>query len=300
MLNQLHDSYVNHITSAAHLLLLFLGFKIGTPAGWLGVLAAICAISLFLWIANFRRARAVADTPTSRVASAPQGYVELCGQVRAHPGYDRVSPVSALPCVWYRYKIEEKKGDDWTTVNQGLSTDTFLLDDGSGQVVVDPDWAEVMTTRHRQWTEDRRRYNEWLLVPGDRLYAIGQFATVGGTSSSLDVEGDVGGLLSEWKSNQPELKRRFDLDGDGKIDMKEWELARRAARREVLKRHQELRSQPGINLMHKPADGRLFLLANLEPERLAQRYGFWTALQLGIAIVAGGGMVVMLTTMAVL
>jgi len=299
VLNQLQDVYVNHVTSAAHLILLLLAFRIGTPTGWLCVLTAIGLISLFLWVANFRRARAVGDTPTSRVASAPQGYVELCGQVRAHPGYDRVSPVSALPCVWYRYKIEEKSGRDWNTVDHGVSSDTFLLDDGSGQVIVDPDFAEVMTTRHRKWTQDDRRYNEWLLTPGDRIYAIGQFTTVGGASSSLDVEGDVGSLLSEWKTNQAELKRRFDLDGDGKVDLKEWELARHAARREVLKHHTEIRSQPGSNLLRKPADGRLFLLSNLDSEKLARRYVIWTALQLGIAIAAGGSMIAILTTLAV-
>jgi hypothetical protein len=299
VLNQLQDVYVNHVTSAAHLILLLLAFRIGTPTGWLCVLTAIGLISLFLWVANFRRARAVGDTPTSRVASAPQGYVELCGQVRAHPGYDRVSPVSALPCVWYRYKIEEKSGRDWNTVDHGVSSDTFLLDDGSGQVIVDPDFAEVMTTRHRKWTQDDRRYNEWLLTPGDRIYAIGQFTTVGGASSSLDVEGDVGSLLSEWKTNQAELKRRFDLDGDGKVDLKEWELARHAARREVLKQHTEIRSQPGSNLLRKPADGRLFLLSNLDSEKLARRYVIWTALQLGIAIAAGGSMIAILTTLAV-
>jgi hypothetical protein len=299
VLNQLQDVYVNHVTSAAHLILLLLAFRIGTPTGWLCVLTAIGLISLCLWVANFRRARAVTDTPTSRVASAPQGYVELCGQVRAHPGYDRVSPVSALPCVWYRYKIEEKSGRDWNTVDHGVSSDTFLLDDGSGQVIVDPDFAEVMTTRHRKWTQDDRRYNEWLLTPGDRVYAIGQFTTVGGASSSLDVEGDVGSLLSEWKTNQAELKRRFDLDGDGKVDLKEWELARHAARREVLKHHTEIRSQPGSNLLRKPADGRLFLLSNLDSEKLARRYVIWTALQLGIAIAAGGSMIAILTTLAV-
>ena len=50
------------------------------------MLCLVGGISLVLWILNFRRVRAVADTPTSRVASAPQGYVELCGIARQHPG----------------------------------------------------------------------------------------------------------------------------------------------------------------------------------------------------------------------
>jgi hypothetical protein len=92
----------------------------------------IGGISIFAWSANFRRSRAVADTPTSRVASAPQGYVELFGRAKPHPGMSMTSPVSMRPCVWFRYRIEEQSGNKWKEVGSGMSTDTFLLDDGTG------------------------------------------------------------------------------------------------------------------------------------------------------------------------
>ena len=105
------------ITSAPHLLLLLVGVRIGTPTGWLCVLALIGGISLlFAGVANFRRSRAVADTPTSRVASAPQGYVELCGRRGCIPGTSVIAPLTAPPCVWYRYRIEEKSGKNWSAV----------------------------------------------------------------------------------------------------------------------------------------------------------------------------------------
>jgi hypothetical protein len=299
MLRKFNHSCAHHITSGGHLILLILGLKIGTPGGWLFVLSTIGGISFVLWILNFRRTRAVADTPTSRVASAPQGYVELHGIARQHPGHIVIAPLTSTPCVWFRYKVEEKRGKDWSVVQRGLSEQTFILDDGSGQALVDPDWAEVMTDHYRCWTEDKHRYTEWLLVPEETLYAIGEFATVGGSSTQLDARADLSALLADWKKNQPELKRRFDLDANGQIGPKEWELAVRAARREIGRRHQEIRSQPGVNVMRAPGEGRLFLLSNFEPGRLERRYGWWTRAQLVIAIGAGAGALWVMVRMAI-
>jgi hypothetical protein len=251
-------------------------------------------------VLNFRRARAVADTPTSRVASAPQGYVELHGTARQHPGQMVLAPLTSSPCVWFRYLVEEKRGKDWSVVQRGLSEHTFVLDDGSAQALVDPDWAEVMTDHHRRWIEGNRRYTESLLVPGDAVYAIGEFATVGGSATQLDAAADVKALLPEWKKDQPALERRFDLDSNGEIDLKEWELAMRAARREVARRHQEIRSQPGVNVLRAPRDGRLFLLSNFDPQRLERRYGWWTRAQLVIAIGAGAAAFWLMVRMALL
>ena len=300
MLRQLHHAHAPHITSAGHLILLFVGARIGTPGGWLFVLTLIAAISLLLWTLNFRRSRAISDTPTSRVASAPQGYVELHGDGRMHAGHALNAPLTGDACVWYRYRVEEKAGKDWRTVERGVSDATFLLDDGTGMAVIDPEWAEVTTSRRRRWTEGRRRYTQWLLKPGERLYAIGEFVTVGGANSRLDHGSDVNALLAEWKADQPALRRRFDLDGNGEIDLKEWELARRAAARDVARRHNEIRSQAGTHVLRKPPDGRLFLLSNLDPDKLARRYALWTGLQLFIALGAGGTAAWLMAWMALL
>jgi hypothetical protein len=299
MLRKFNHSYAQHITSAGHLLLLLVGLRIGTAGGWLFVLSAVGGISFVLWVLNFRRARAVADTPTSRVASAPQGYVELSGTARQHPGKTVLGPLTSTPCVWYRYKVEEKRGKNWHVVQRGLSEETFILDDGSGQALVDPDWAEVMTDHYQCWTEGKQRYSEWLLVPNDSLYAIGEFATVGGSSTQLDSKADLSALLADWKKNQPELKRRFDLDGNGQIGPKEWELAVRAARREIARRHQEIRAQPGVNVMRAPGQGQLFLLSNFAPGRLERRYTWWTRAQLAIAISAGAAALWLMVRMAI-
>ena len=114
----------------------------------------------------------------------------------------------------------------------------------------------------------------------------------------LDTTRDLSALLSEWKASKAGLLKRFDLDHNGDIDLKEWQLARQAARREVAKQHQDIRSQAGVNIVRKPRDGRLFLLSNLDPDKLGRRYGFWTALQLVIALSAAAGLLFVLFSFA--
>jgi hypothetical protein len=197
--------------------------------------------------------------------------------------------------VWFRFLIEEKQGNGWRQVDSGMSCETFLLDDGTGQVVIDPDCAEIVTSEKRTWRDDQRRFTEWLFAPGGDLYALGELSTEGGGASALDTTRDLNALLADWKMNKPRLLERFDLDRNGQIDLKEWDLARKAALREVKKAHQEIRAQPGVTMMRRPRDGRLFLLADLDPNGVARRYGLWTWIQLGIAIAAGAGLLLLLT-----
>src|SRR5207344_1352970 len=106
--------------------------------------------------------------------------------------------------------------------------------------------AEIVVRDYRCWREGRRRYTEWLFTPGGSLYALGELRTEGGSASELDTTRDMNALLADWKADKPSLLKRFDLDGNGQIDLKEWDLARRAALREVRKAHQDIGSQPGV------------------------------------------------------
>jgi hypothetical protein len=294
----LRHHFANQISSAGHVLLALVGARIGTKDGWLVVLALIVGLSLAFWVMNFRRSSAVGDTPTSRIASAPQGYVELAGVGRPFPGHRLVSPLSGTHCLWYYFLLEEKHGKDWRRVREDVSHDSFMVDDGTGEALVDPDFAEIVSTGKRRWVEGRARYTESLLVPAERLYVLGEFATVGGQNTQLDARADLNALLADWKADKAQLKRRFDLDGNGEIDVREWDLARKAARREVTKRHMEIRSQPGVHMMRKPRDGRHFVISNLDPDQLARRYRMWTTLQLAVAVLAGAGILFTLAGMA--
>lgn len=292
MFAQLKLQYAGMLTSGAYLLLLVVGFKLDSIGGWIGVLGVTAAIGFIAWMSAYRRKRVITDTPTSKCASAAQGYVELFGRAEQHDGRVLLSKLSSLPCTWYWYRIEQREGDKWKEIDSGRSSDTFLLADETGKCVIDPDYAEIITDRKKTWTRDDYRHTEWLIVPRDPLYAIGEFSTMGGPQLELDYKADLNALLTEWKKNQPQLLARFDLNRDGKIYLQEWELARREARREVEKRQTRMRLEDqSINIMRQPRDGRLFLISNLGPEALARKYTLWTAFHLLVFFLAGGASV---------
>ncbi len=69
------------------------------------------------------------------------------------------------------------------------------------------------------------RYTEWKLIQNDYLYALGEFKTVGGSTSTLNHNDLVKQVLNEWKMDNEKLLKQFDLDNNGQLDMKEWMLA---------------------------------------------------------------------------
>jgi hypothetical protein len=87
---------------------------------------------------------------------------------------------------------------------------------------------------------------------------------------------DVRDLLAEWKKDPTQLKNRFDLGGNGEIDVPEWEQARHASIKEVEKLHQENRAESAVNVIRAPKDHRLFLISSMSPQKLRQRYQLWS------------------------
>lgn len=68
--------------------------------------------------------------------------------------------------------------------------------------------------------------------------------------------------------DQASVWKYFDLDGDDNISMGEWELAREAAKQQVMDEHRITRLRHGTQLLRYPA-GHLYLIANRMPEQLA-------------------------------
>lgn len=292
MLSSLRDGYVNLITSGAHLLLLLVALRINERPAWIACLALISAISFLAWASSFRRNRAIADTPTSKVASAAQGYVELHGRSVSDPQFLAPSKMGSLPCVWYRQVIYRKTANNkWQEISREVSDNLFALEDGSGRCLIDPQHAEVITSNTRTWYQGDYKHVEEHLYPLDRLYALGEFSTLGGAAAHLDLKQDVAELLAGWKSDPAHLLQRFDLSADGQLDLREWELARRAAAREVEKQHRELRQQPGVHVLRAPASGRLYLLSNLSPQQLGRKYVLWGWFHLVVFFAAGAAAV---------
>jgi hypothetical protein len=279
------------LSGAAHVIILWIAFEAETAEVWPYALMAMAVVSFLAWAANYRRYRQIHDLPTSRIASAAQGYVELLGRAQGRAGEPLLSHLSRVPCCWYHYSVSRKDSSNkWKHVESGTSDDDFLIVDDTGACVISPPGAEVLTHDHKSWSEGSYRYEESFLLPASVLYAIGEFNTVRGDSpvrAARDEIADVGALVAEWKRDQARLQERFDLNRDGMIDMKEWELARVEARREVRRRQGESRAVEGLHTLSRPRDGRLFLLANDMPDALGARYRFWSWVHLAIFFGAG-------------
>ncbi|HEU0187920.1 MAG TPA: hypothetical protein VFR06_08510 [Gallionellaceae bacterium] len=277
MLDSLRRSYAQLLTSGAQLLLLFVGFQLQARAAWLACLGLMAFISLLAWYSALKRLRIISGTPTSNVASAAQGYVELQGRGRSSGAAPLISKLRGLPCLWYRYRVEERTGrSEWRVIDSGEVSEPFLLDDGSGTCVVDPSGAEIDTKHKDSWGSDPYRYIEWTLINNDYIYALGEFRTEGGSTAEQTLNDEVKQVLQEWKADMPRLRAQFDLNNDGVFDEQEWLLARKAAKREAEQRLKVLRAAPDTHYMVQPADGRLFLISNFDQDALASRYKFWS------------------------
>jgi len=282
MMTSLRRSYTQLITSGGQLILLFAGFHFESREAWLWCLGLMAIISLFAWYSALRRYRLILGTPTSRIESAAQGFVELLGDA-APNGTHILGKYSHLPCLWYRYKVERRNHkNEWRTESTGESDAPFIVDDGSGHCVIHPHGAEIITQHKDTWQEADRRYTEWKILERDEIYALGEFTTAGGSTTTITQNELVKQVLNEWKMNNEDLLKRFDLDNNGFLDIDEWMLARQAAKREANKRLAHERAEPDVHHLLKPNDGRLFLLSNLAPEKLAGRFVLWTWLHLTI------------------
>ncbi len=286
------------LTGSAHVFIVIVAIQTERPESWPWALLAMAVVSFFAWLGNYRRYRQIHDLPTSKIASAAQGYVELLGRGDLIDGTPVISKLGRQRCCWYRYLVEERKSDNkWQTLDQGCSVAHFMLVDDTGQCVISPEGAEIVTSNHRTWYEEPYRHTEWLLVPGEILYALGEFVTTSGNlREDVEERKDIAVLIDVWKRDQQTLHERFDLNQDGTIDMQEWELARMQAKREVRRMRSEMVKPlvEGVHLLRKPRDRRLFLLANEMPDALGQRYWWWSALHLVVLGGCGIGSLVLL------
>lgn len=283
MLVRLRRDVANIALPAAQIAIIAIIVGIDTGWGSLAGLALLMATGLFGWLRSVKHARLILDTPTSRIASAAQGYTELRGRGRPLDGTPLLSPVNALPVLWYRVTTQRRQRDGkWRHVGTNESDASFLLDDGSGMAAVDPEGAEMLVRRRDVYNDGDLRHTQWSLIASDRIYVLGDFVTLGSISPEFDTAAQVRDLLAEWKRKRTELLARFDLDGDGEIDLREWELARTQARREVTKQRRESLAAAEAHVVRKPHARRLYLISDLDPTVIARRYRLWAGFHAAI------------------
>src|SRR5215210_695704 len=90
--------------------------------------------------------REMARLPTSSIATAAPGYVELTGTLHVLPNATPVvGPQSHQPGVWY--ETSTNSGAKGATTQYQRSAQAFVLRDATGEAIVDPGEMTV-NTRH--------------------------------------------------------------------------------------------------------------------------------------------------------
>lgn len=279
------------LVSGLYVALIAAAAKLGPGPQTRWCLAGIALLAGLAWLGSLRRARAIAELATSRIASAAQGYVELMGRASSDKDQLIYTPLGGIACIWYRYRLYSKDNAkrEWRQIDSGTSSTTFDISDPTGVCTVDPDHAEVVGAEVRTSYPGSDKLVEECLFGGSTIYVLGDFSTLGGSSSALNVREDVSALLSHWKQDRVGLHQRFDLDRNGTVDLHEWELARQLATQTVERQHREIRQQPGVHVLRAPEDGRLFLVSALSPQALRNHFLRWSVfhLAMGMAVVAG-------------
>ena len=279
-------------------------------------LAALTVLGFYIWKKSFQHARVMEDTPTSRIRSAAQGFVELTGSQHALEGSPLSAPLTGSSCTWWSYQIEKRKRHrdskgrtttTWVRVESDTSVGFFNLRDETGEILVNPRGADVTPAIKKVWYGNSRkpsgtksgfggsfgghyRYTERIMRPGEPIYALGHFETWSTVPDAKDRSQERNRLLAEWKKNPAELVQRFDEDGDGRVDSDEWEGARRAAEALVEEHVAKAAAKPDVDVLMKPEDGHPFILSTKSQEELTKRYR-WQAF---------GGLVLFLAGVAAL
>ena len=267
--------------------------------------AVACSVTTTLagagwFLRRFSQARHLLDTPTSKIRSAAQGYVEFYGVLQAHNDTQLLGPLTRTPCLWWRYKIEEYRSDgknrSWRVVESGVSEALLQLDDSTGLCLIDPRGAQVRPLTRQVWKGSLRhplgapktgwralfsdaegyRYTEERLHTGQPLYAIGDFRSSGGGRQGLDLSAAQGAVIREWKGDFNGLLQRFDADGNGQLDDKEWQRVQLAARLEAEDRHRESSAQPAQHHLAKPREAQPFILSCAGEDELVRQF-YWQA-----------------------
>lgn len=245
---------------------------------WSWVLPPMAVTAFLLWIVNFRMISAIRNAPTSKVASAAQGLVELQGTVQYVPGCTLKAPLTQAPCVCYWYSVVENAGRKHARKLEGHDFATpFLLRDTTGECLIDPNDAWVICRTREQWVIGERTYTEWSIRIDDPIYAIGLFS-----SNPLLVESglarELAVKLRSWLREPKSFFHRFDANRDGKISPAELDAARNAARREAA---QYYTAQGGMHTLIAP-DNMPVIVSNLGHDKVAAEFSSrtWKSLTL--------------------
>ena len=187
--------------------------------GWLFCLlvTAVALITAFFGLKRIRFKRFLENVPTSDVAGMLMGLTEVKGKVlKTIDGGSLEAPLSHQQCVWYHYRVEERRGSGknarWVTITDENLFRDFLLEDSSGITPVRFDGADISTQHSKSRRKGNRRYRvEWLEI-NDTCYVIGdcRVSTLDGHELEIaDTTSDQPFIISNYSEQQLLVRKAF-------------------------------------------------------------------------------------------
>ncbi len=238
----------------------------------------LAVLSFYYGFYHLRIKRKIENTPTSRIRSIAMGMVEVKG--KALRKYALVTPMSHMPCVYYRLtRYRKDKNDRWQAVSVTTSDNaSFFLEDDTGRIEIHPAGGRVRAgTRQEGFpgqigltrfdSDQTEKWQEEIIIEGTLLYVLG-FAA-GKQEEGDTLREEVQTALRDLK-HDPQRLQEFDLDGDGEICVDEWDVARAQIEEQVyhqrmMKRSQQRRRQEDhIVIGQQP--GRPLIIAETHSE----------------------------------
>jgi len=168
------------------------------------ILLVVAGIAVYFLIINYKRYTLISKTETSTISWMQEGYNEIKGKI-VSLGEQLTSPFSEKPCVYYQFKVEQKKSSGknshYVSIIDDKKFQKFGVDDGSGIAVVDLQNADIQIKVDKKDSsgffnnadenqvrvlgkygksskgflfEKTLRYTEKYLEVGDEVYVLGE------------------------------------------------------------------------------------------------------------------------------
>lgn len=253
------------------------------------MVSVVSIITVYTGLQSYRRYRVISGTATSKIRSAPQGYVELKGLGEWMPGDSIHSPFSGRRCLWYQCQIDrrERTGKNrtrWNNISNQVSDQIFHLVDETGKCAIDPESAHVEPEINNQWYgsnqdckhtpdsgfsfgQNNYRFTEKIITLATEIYVIGHFQTKHHVPEETFIESEVTALIREWKLNPARYLSQYIDEAGGEIQDEVWGAINQAARRQILS-HISEQNQP-LHLISKlPYDNRPYIVSATTEDKL--------------------------------
>ncbi len=274
--------------------------------------AGLLVFSYGLLMLNYKRM--VENTPTSRIRSMAMGIVEVTGQARQY--YNLRTSHSGTRCIYFRCRYFRKRATPMhgrTSIFQPAMKNTeswvlerettsgrlpFYIEDETGRALVRPEKALFLISRFRQefsgtfgmfmsndLRRSDRRVHEDIIPEGARVYVLGK-ARPEKTGSSIAEK--INAELRALKTDNERLMA-YDADGNGRVDLEEWETARRDTENRVYAEMLAKGGQMEQVVIGKPGFGMLPLIIADTEEVIIRKLG------LRVWLFLAGGMLLIIT-----